>query len=195
MFQSTINVFALAVLFSSPVGWALAPASYLPDSQNASEKTLKLALTNESFVAQAMLGSLAEVKFAEAALDKTKDPQIQIFAQHLITDNTTVLKELTQIAQNTGINVPYELDAAHTEVLYSLSALFGTEFDTAFSAHMFVAQNRTVSLFTAAMHDTSLQGVFRLFAIKSLSTVQAHRLDAQGLTKKYFDVGRPVITL
>lgn len=150
------------------------------------------ALTNDVFVEQAILGNLAELELAKAALQKTKDPKIQNFAQRMIIENTIAANELTQIARNTAIDVPYQLDSAGMESIRELDRLFGGDFDTAFAVHMYAVQAQTLSLFTTAVHDTALQGVLRLFAIKMLSTLQGHRLAAEDLTKKYGDNQRAI---
>jgi putative membrane protein len=195
MHQRAFYLLLLAIYCSQIDGVQASNIASAGTTIRATAASSKPALSNDAFVGQAILSSLIEIELAKTALQKTNDPQIQSFAQRMIVDNATTASELGQIAQDVAIDVPYQLDDAHLQVLDELNTLFGADFDSAFSAHMYEVQAKAVSLFSTAVHETSLQGVFRLFAMKTLSTLQAHKFDAADLTKKYLITTQPVIKL
>jgi len=76
------------------------------------------------FVAEAIQDRYAEIKFAELVSTKSSDKKIQDFAQQLVNDQSKVLAELQQLANERSISIPVdEGDAAKQKV----NKLFGQD--------------------------------------------------------------------
>jgi putative membrane protein len=150
---------------------------------NLKETATQLMLTNDSFVKKAAIASRAEVEMAKLAMVKSKDPQIQSFAQRMVKDHVAASTELESIAQSKNIPLPTELDHSHKSATEKLSKLSGTDFDAAFSKQMQEDHDKAVTLFTAAADDKKLDPQLQQFAAKTLPVLREHQHAAHGLSE------------
>jgi putative membrane protein len=84
-----------------------------------------------SYVEQTAIGDMFEVESSELALRKSGNPQVRAFAQHMITDHATSSRELKQALRAAKVDapVPTALDGEHQELLDTLQASTGADFD------------------------------------------------------------------
>jgi putative membrane protein len=84
-----------------------------------------------SYVEQTTIGDMFEAEASELALRKSGNPQVRAFAQHMITDHATSSRELKQAlsAAKVDVAVPTALDGEHQQLLDTLRASTGVDFD------------------------------------------------------------------
>lgn len=76
------------------------------DEKNKEKFTTKDAKQDALLVTDAAAVSLAEIRLAELALQKTRDDEIKRIAQHLKNDHAMMLVDLTTFAADKVITVP-----------------------------------------------------------------------------------------
>ena len=80
--------------------------------------------------------SLAEVRLAQMAAQRSSNEQVRSLAQRLISDHTRLNSQLYSLAQQRGVAIPQTLDSMHQATEQRFAALSGPQFDTAFLEHM-----------------------------------------------------------
>ena len=136
--------------------------------------------TDHHFVRQATWGGMTEVILSHVALDKSNNPDIRAFAQHMIDDHTRANDILLHICGDHGIEHPNELDADHKATVDHIKSLSGWDFNRAYAHQMLDDHTDAVALF----QDESANGInehLRHFADKTLPTLQEHLTMAQDL--------------
>jgi putative membrane protein len=88
-------------------------------------------LDTKTYVQQAAMTDLFEVKAGELALQKSKDGGVKNFARLMVKDHTRTTKKLQAALKKGGADVspPMELDAEHADMLKQLQGLGGADFD------------------------------------------------------------------
>jgi putative membrane protein len=81
------------------------------------------------FVADAIQDRYAEIKFAELVSTKSSDKRIQDFAQDLVNDQSKVLAELQQLANEKSITIPVDEGNATKEKVNKLFEADDADFD------------------------------------------------------------------
>ncbi len=95
----------------------------------AEDKELALP-TDQKFIAKAIECTIAEVKFAETALETTSNPEVKKLAQTIKDDHNICLKQLMVQADKLKLSVVEGLSKEHKEDKDRLSKFEGNEFDT-----------------------------------------------------------------
>lgn len=175
--------FILCTLLALPLAQPSLAADEHSDSAvgGAKKAMARAMLDNESFVEKATIANMAEVELSRLALDRSKDSEIQQFARQMIKDHTAALEQLRPLAQARKISVPTALDETHKDKATKLATLQGAEFDREYSELMRKDHDKTVTLFSAAVEDKSLDAEFKQLASKLLPTLQQHQHAAHGL--------------
>lgn len=88
------------------------------------------------FVKKALQGSMAEVKTAQLALQKSSNEQVKQFAQRMITDHSKLIEQMKPVAAQIGVKVPNGPDKKETMQYDKLQALSGSDFDQAYVKDM-----------------------------------------------------------
>lgn len=134
--------------------------------------------------------NLAEIETGRLALEKSTSPQVKQFAQRMIDDHTNAMKQLQQLAQRKGAEVPRETDFQHKAIATALRLLDGNTFDEQYMRHVGVNDHRrTVDLLEKTQRtarDPDLKG----YARKTLPTVQKHLAMARQMTGRDAAAGR-----
>jgi putative membrane protein len=157
---------------------ALAGASGAAVAANAD----KAAPAPAAFVQKAAQDGMTEVAVGKVALSKSSDESVRTFAQRMVDDHGKANAELSSIAKSKGIDVPKALDAEHQQMVDSLSAKSGSDFDREYSNHMNMDHTKAIALFEAASKtsDADIAG----FAKKTLPTLKEHKKLAEKLPGK-----------
>lgn len=143
------------------------------------------AMTNDDkeFVTKAGMGGLAEVLFANLALQKAANADVKTFAQRMLTDHGVANNELAQLATAKGLALATELAGEHKEALDHLTALNGAAFDKAYMAHMVEDHEKTVADFDKAS-TSATDADLKSWAGKTLPTLQDHLRQAKEVATK-----------
>jgi len=126
-----------------------------------------------SFIKEAAIGGMFEVKAGKLASEKASDAEVKKFGEMMATDHGKAGDELKDLAVKRGWVLPHELDSKHQKKLDKLSALSGLDFDKAYIAEMKSDHKTDLDEFKKAAekaNDTDL----RAWASKVLSTVDSH---------------------
>jgi putative membrane protein len=131
------------------------------------------------FVKKAALAGMTEVEAGKVALNKSQDPAIREFAQRMVKDHGKANSELELLAANKGVSAPRQLDPEHKEMLDTLKAKSGKDFDQAYAEHMNMDHSKAIALFESAAGSSDPD--FAQFAKKTLPTLKEHKALASKL--------------
>ncbi|HEY0160157.1 MAG TPA: DUF4142 domain-containing protein [Thermoanaerobaculia bacterium] len=138
---------------------------------------------DKTFVTSAGMAGLAEVQYANLALQKSENAEVRAFAQRMVTDHGTSNAELAQLATVKGLVLPTELAGKHQQGLEHLQSLGGAEFDRAYMQHMVGDHQEAVTLFQTGS-TSATDADIKAFATKNLPILQQHLTQAQGIAGK-----------
>jgi putative membrane protein len=128
---------------------------------------------NASFVERAGQSELAAMTLGKLAQEKADCVGINALGVRLLHDHTRVNRELTRIAGEKGITVPTDLDSNHRQLVETLRAKSGPEFDAAYSQAMAKAHEESITLYTQAASSDDAD--FANFARKTLPALREHK--------------------
>ncbi|QTL04218.1 DUF4142 domain-containing protein [Aquabacter sp. L1I39] len=116
-----------------------------------------------------------EIASSKLALEKSKNPAIRAFAQHMITDHTRIGEAFVAALgkANTGITPAPGLTPDLDKIMSDLSAKSGAAFDAAYVAAQTQGHMDAVGLFGGYAKGGS-NAVMREFAIETLPTIKMH---------------------
>jgi putative membrane protein len=126
-------------------------------------------------------GNLAEVASAKQALAKSTDAKITAFAQHMIDDHNEALKQLAELADRKGIELPATPDEKHRKQAERMADMSPVDFNSQFAKAAVTDHRATLKLLdkiTAKTEDQELKAL----AEKMKPVVQAHLKMALDLT-------------
>lgn len=138
--------------------------------------------TTEDFVTKATVASQFEIRSSQLALQKSRNPNVQSFAERMVGDHTQNIQRLKGTLQSYRVNAApaTDLDEEHQEMLNRLESASGEAFDRQYIALQTEAHHNAVDLF----RDYSEQGAnpaLREYAAETLPTLQAHLYHVQDL--------------
>jgi putative membrane protein len=185
----------LAVGFISSLGYAAVAQTDRPTTspnqsapmpnqptQRSNSRQARVSDLDRQFVMGAAQGGMAEVRLSELALERSTNPEVKEFAQHMIEEHTRVNQQLMRLAAQKGITPPTALAPKHEAAMKQLSQLSGDSFDQAYmseggiNAHL---ENTAVFQRQAAMgQDPDLKA----FAAQILPRVHTHLEMASAMT-------------
>lgn len=94
----------------------------------AADKDLPLPI-DQKYLARAVEGAIAEVKFAETAVDTTTNPEVKKLAQTIEENHEACLKKLMAESRKLKLAVVEGLSKDNRETATRLAKLEGNEFD------------------------------------------------------------------
>ena len=123
--------------------------------------------------------NIAEIETGKMALEKSQNPSVKKFAQHMVDDHTAALQELQTLAQAKGVKLPDSTDMQHKTLAVTLKAMTGNTFDNQYMKRAGVNDHqRTIQLLEKAEKNAK-DPALKAMAIKMLPTVQGHLKHAQ----------------
>jgi len=127
--------------------------------------------------------NIAEIETGKMALEKSKNEEARKFAQHMIGDHTSALKELQTLAQAKGVTLPDGTDMKHKTMAAALKVMTGNSFDSQYMKRAGVGDHQqTIELLQKAQKNAK-DPELKAMAVKMLPTVQAHlKMAQQGVT-------------
>jgi putative membrane protein len=152
----------------------LAPGQPAPLTVNAADRL---------FMQQAAIGGMAEVALAELVLARSRDAEVEAFADRMKADHGKANAELKGIADAAGVALPTTLDAEHRAMREKLEGLSGRAFDLAYLQGQLADHQKTAQLFTYVI-GSGQDPVLRTFAGKNLPIVLEHLSMVQELQAK-----------
>jgi putative membrane protein len=124
--------------------------------------------------------SIAEVRLAQLAQQRSASDQIRMLAQRLIADHNRANAQLYPLAQQRGVVIPQTLDPMYVPVEQRLSALSGPQFDVAFLEQM-IADHAKASAMLDRIAATAVDPALRSWATSQLPVIREHQAQTLGL--------------
>lgn len=121
----------------------------------------------------------AEVVLSKLAQKQSQNPKIVNFAKMMVTDHTQLGNDLKKLAEDKKVTISDTLNNTHKQLVTSLSAKTGAEFDKEYIQAMVTDHEKAVSVFQSAAHNTN-KGINN-FAKKTLPQLEDHLKAAQNI--------------
>ena len=137
--------------------------------------------TPTSFTTEAATAGMAEVTLSRLAMEKTTNPTIKKFAEMMLKDHSEAGAKLKAVAEADKIAVPTAPTPEQQAVAKELGEKSGPAFDAAYAAQMVKDHEKAVALFGAASDDADMTQNLRIFAAKTLPTLEHHLDEAKKL--------------
>lgn len=127
--------------------------------------------------------NIAEIETGKMALEKSQNAQVKKFAQHMIDDHTSALKELQTLAQAKGAPLPDGTDMKHKTMAAALKVMTGNSFDSQYMKRAGVADHEQTIELLEKMQKNAKDPELKAMAVKMLPTVRGHlKMAQQGVT-------------
>lgn len=138
----------------------------------------------KAYIDKAAIGDMFEVQSSQLALEKTKDPSLRNFAQHMMDDYSKSTSKLKDTLKSANINVtpPASLDQPHRYKLALLRNAAGDQFDRAYRDMQLEGHREAFKLHS----DYGKSGgnpALQQFAKETAPLVQQHLNEIQALNK------------
>ena len=125
-------------------------------------------------------GSMAEVRLAQLAQQRSVSDQIRLLAQRLISDHNRANAHLYPLAQQRGVMIPQTVDPMYLPMEQRLTALSGQQFDVAFLEQM-IADHARTSAMLERISVTAVDPGLRAWAAGQLPVIREHQAQTLGL--------------
>jgi putative membrane protein len=141
----------------------------------------KLARADRKFIENAAKGGLFEVQVAKLAESKATDPAVKDFAKMLADQHTNANNELTQLANNKGVELPAAPGFMQRHSVNSLAKRSGADFDKQFVSEVGIKDHqKDIKEFEKASKDVKDPDL-KAWVDKTLPTLREHLAQAQKL--------------
>lgn len=137
----------------------------------------------DDFVDEVSAKGIAEVESAKLALEKSKSPDVQAFAQKMITDHTSANMQLAGIAARKNLEVSDEAELTTKAKKFILEQRDGQSFDEAYANNQVEAHEDTIELFEQAAVSNDAE--IAAFAKQTLPKLNQHLQMAKALAAKH----------
>jgi putative membrane protein len=145
------------------------------------------AMADSSFVRDATLGSLWEMRLGTLAEQKASSSAVKDFAKRMVSDHTSMWKQWTSLARKNGLPVNSTLQPEQQQSVTQLGTASGAEFDNAYMTAMVQAHQRDATMFQQLGPSARSSEVQQL-ASSGLATIQQHLSMAQQVASQ---IGAP----
>jgi putative membrane protein len=174
---------ALAAAFASPSVLAQTTGGTAPgamSSPNAGARAAsQLQRADQGMLTDIAQANMAEIETARIALDKSKDERVRKFAQTMVDDHGTALKEVQQLAQTKGVSLPDGPGVKHKTKATAIKALSGETFDNQYLSHAGIGDHRATLELLQKTQREAKDADLKALATKMIPVVQAHLSEAE----------------
>jgi putative membrane protein len=165
---------------TSATGGQSAPAAQ-PGTGTRNTPKAKLARSDRKFIENAAKSGLFEVQVAKLAESKASDQAVKDFAKMLVDQHTNANNELTQLANNKGVELPAAPGFMKRHSENSLAKRSGADFDKQFVSEVGIKDHqKDIKAFEKASKDVKDPDL-KAFIDKTLPTLREHLAQAQKL--------------
>ena len=123
--------------------------------------------------------NIAEIETGKLALEKSQNEQVRKFAQHMIDEHTSALKELQTLALAKGVTLPDGTDLKHKTMATALKVMSGNSFDTQYMKRAGVGDHQQTIELLQKTQKNAKDPELKATATKMLPTVREHLKRAQ----------------
>jgi putative membrane protein len=133
-----------------------------------------LAKADQAILKQLAQANIAEIETGKIAVQKSQNSEVKAFAQQMIDDHSTGLREVLAVAQNKGVVLPTEPDAKHKALAKKLNRLSGDAFDREYAAQAGVADHKKTHAFVQKVQADAKDADVKALAAKLEPTIAKH---------------------
>jgi len=155
-------------------------AKELADSVNKTKDTatntadiITVRENEAEFATNAADAGLAEINFANLAINKTSNEQIEAYANMMLKDHGSANEELMALAKSKNITLPLTISKEHQKRWDELNEKTGTDFDKKYVAMM---EEDHVKVLAFMEHEarTGTDPDLKAFASKTVPVINSH---------------------
>lgn len=133
------------------------------------------------YMQMAASGDLFEIESSRLALQMSRNPAVQSFAQMLITHHTQLSNNMMAAARNAGLTPPPpQLIPHHAAMLDNLRAASATDFDMLYRQEQLTAHHEALNLHRTYAADGD-EAALRTVAAAAVPVIEQHLAQAQTL--------------
>ena len=169
-----IGAASLALLFSTPPLYAQGTGSDTKAGTSSKAGTASVSDDDRKMMEDIAQANIAEIQTGHMALEKSQSDQVKKFAQQMIDDHTKAQKELQQLAQSKGVDLPGDTDAAHKTIATALKALSGDTFDNQYIARVGVGDHQRTHDLLQRVQKNAKDPSLKAYAQKTAKAVDGH---------------------
>lgn len=152
----------------------MAQASANATSESDLTQTLSSANDPDKFfLVCAAIDNKAEMQLAQLAQQKSQDPQVKQIADRMIQDHQQAQRQLSEAAQQAGVQLPQSLPATKQQEMRVMQTLNGKDFDQQYISKMRAGHAKAVSEYTD-VSQLAKNDQIKKYATQTLPTLQEH---------------------
>ena len=133
-----------------------------------------LSQDDRKFMMMAAQGGMAEVAWAQAALNRAVSPAVKTYAQQMIDDHTKAGEELKELANAKGVTLPADMDAKQRAMLDKLNQKSGADFDRMYVKESGVKAHEKMAQMFRKQMDKGQEAELQSFVSRTLPVVEMH---------------------
>lgn len=149
---------------------------------HAADKDLPLP-TDQKFLVKAIECTVAEIKFADTAIQRANSADVKQLAQHVKDDHNQCLKKFMDEAKNEKLAVVEGLDKEHREIADRLGKLEGKPFDQEYVRGVIERHQKAVQMCEAQIKDGKDKEIIAMCK-EALPKLKAHLEEARKVEEK-----------
>lgn len=158
--------------------WAQATQS--PPAVAAFMKADNLTERNQSYTLHAGEGDLYEIEASRLALQRSRDPQLRLFARAMVAHHTRTYNELARIVGGRGAARLIDISEPKSQMIDRLRSTSTDEFDAIYVRGQIAAHQEALALHRAYL-SKGRDARLRKFAERAAPIVQTHLTRAKKL--------------
>jgi putative membrane protein len=143
----------------------------------------KMSQADEKLMKELAATNMAEMKAAQIALDKSKDDQVQKFAQKMLEDHSNAHGKVRDLAQVKNVSLPNELDGKHQAEMKKLSNLSGDKFDKMYLQQGGVSDHKQAMQLLERIEKNAKDPQLKAMATDLKPTIREHHELATNMVK------------
>jgi putative membrane protein len=143
----------------------------------------KMSQADEKLMKELAAANMAEIKAAQVALDKSKDNQVQKFAQKMLDDHTKAHEKVRDLAQVKNVSLPNDLEGKHQAEMKKLTNLSGDKFDKTYMQQGGVSDHKQAMQLLERIEKNAKDPQLKAMATELKPTIREHHEMATNMVK------------
>lgn len=143
-----------------------------------------MSTADRQLMRQLAQANLAEIATAKLAQEKSSNEDVKKFAQQMIDDHTKAMDQLTQVAQQKGVDLPTEPDAKHQALMKKMQGLSGDAFDRQYSTVAGMRDHNAAHQLLARAAKRAKDPDLKALVAQMQPTITEHMTMAKGMHKE-----------
>lgn len=148
----------------------------------AADKDLPLP-TDQKFLVKVIACSVAEIKFADTALQRANSADVKQLGQHVKEDHNQCLKEFMDAAKDQKLAVVEGLDQEHRDIATRLGRLEGKSFDLEYVRGVIQRHEHAIQMCETQIKDGKDKEIVAMCR-EALPKLRAHLEEARKVEDK-----------